>query len=70
MSKNGVSYFILFKLIGCKLASGVAFPDASDATEFIDDKDDNTSDTGATPNDDNISSKSLNICVLKKIYYS
>lgn len=46
-------------LIVCKLPSGVAFADVSDATELTDDSDDNTSDTGATPSDESISSKSL-----------
>lgn len=48
-----------FKLMGCKLPSGVAFVDVSDATELTDDNDERTSETGATPSDDNISSKSL-----------
>lgn len=52
-------YFVPFKLIGCKLPSGVALADVSDAIEFTDDNDDNTSDTGATPSDESISSKSL-----------
>lgn len=45
--------------MGCKLPSGVAFTDVSDATEFTDDNDERTSDTGATPSDDNMSSISL-----------
>lgn len=45
--------------LGCKLASGVALAELSDAIELTDDKEDSTSDTGATPNDDSISSKSL-----------
>lgn len=47
------------KLTGCKLTSGVAFADVSDATEFTEDREERTSDTGATPKEDSISSKSL-----------
>lgn len=53
------THLVPFKLIGCKLPSGVALADASEAIEFTDDNEESTSDTGATPNDDNISSKSL-----------
>lgn len=54
-----VANLVAFKLIGCKLPSGVALFDASDVAEFTDDNDDSTSETGATPNDESISSKSL-----------
>lgn len=47
------------KLTGCRLTSGVAFADVSDATELTDESEESTSDTGATPREDNISSKSL-----------
>lgn len=52
-------YVCPVKLIGCRLPSGVALFDVSDPTVFTDDNDDSTSDTGATPNDDSISSRSL-----------
>lgn len=58
MIKN-MAYVVPLRLAGCKLPSGVAFTELSDAIELTDDKDDSTSDTGATPNDDNISSTSL-----------
>lgn len=47
------------RLAGCRLPSGVALVELSDAIELTDDNDESTSDTGATPNDDSISSKSL-----------
>lgn len=50
-----------FRLMGCKLPSGVAFVDTSEATEFTDDREERTSETGATPKDDSISSKSLQL---------
>lgn len=56
---RSMTYDVAIKLTGCKLTSGVALADVSDATEFTDDSDDRTSDTGATPRDDSISSKSL-----------
>lgn len=56
-------YLVPFEL-GCRLPSGVAFADTSDVNEFTDDNEDNTSDTGATPSDDSISSNSLLIFFL------
>lgn len=52
-------YPVPLRLAGCKLPSGVAVTDASDAIEFTDDNEDKTSDTGATPSDESISSNSL-----------
>lgn len=48
------TYVCPFKLIGCKLPSGVAFVDVSDGAELIDDNDVKTSETGVTPKDVNI----------------
>lgn len=59
INNNHIYYFSPGAFIGCKLPSGVALADVSDATELTDDRDDKTSETGATPNDDSISSKSL-----------
>lgn len=52
-------YPVPLRLAGCKLPSGVAVTDASDAIELTDDNEDKTSDTGATPSDESISSNSL-----------
>lgn len=47
-------------IFACRLASGVWVLELSDVRELTDDKEDNTSETGATPKEDSISSKSLN----------
>lgn len=54
-----MTYCVPLRLAGCKLPSGVAFAELSDAIELTDDNEDSTSETGATPKDDSISSKSL-----------
>lgn len=45
--------------VACKLTSGVCVLELSDVREFAEDKEDKTSETGATPSDESISSKSL-----------
>lgn len=44
---------------GWRLASGVWFADWSGVAELTDERDERTSETGATPKDVNISSRSL-----------
>lgn len=46
---------------GCRLASGVWLADWSDVAELTEESDDRTSETGATPSELNISSRSLQI---------
>lgn len=45
--------------VACKLTSGVCVLELSDVSELADDKEDKTSETGATPSDESISSRSL-----------
>ena len=54
-----ISAYVCPFTLGCKLASGVWLADWSDVAEFTEDRDDNTSETGATPSDESISSRSL-----------
>lgn len=46
-------------MLGCRLASGVWVVDWSEVAELTEDNEDSTSDTGATPSDESISSRSL-----------
>lgn len=55
---NSATYPVPLLLAGCRLPSGVWLAELSGVAEFTEDSEESTSETGATPSEDNISSKS------------